>query len=910
MSFGLGGSQTSKVPESGAGGFLGSLLGSLSQVNQMRNQATMQKLQIGEAQKAAANQQLAQLANEANSKPGLLTDPKYIAKIKQLSDVTGVIDPTKMVPGTPAIGGVPNSGQFGTSDTTDTQQGGTGGTPGTMAKESVDLAAIAPTPGFNTFDLKTKQWLAGLQPADRAATLEGVPGVPPKFLTMGASTTPIEVRAIHEDMRDVADKLGSGTLTGPAGVAELQGIAQRAHDANIDLDPLINEFMTEAATGPKTAAQIATFNANNSDKKAQEAYRVMLTSTLPKKWAEQLRQGSEKLDQGEQGLAIKQQTANAGDVRANATMMRSQTDAVTAVTRANAAKETADARVQSVQAAMQSNNIRYTQMGLAALNTSATLLNREYQTVSDSISKIVTGGNMPSADLLAQQAAIKASLDKAIQTKEDATNFITAGPQNNLNSSMGTSSANGSAVLGDTSGGGNQLIYANGQPFNLNMGGGNQPQGQPPPPQLPGGQPQQQQPQQVAAQPGAAKVGSDPTGQYKDLANKYNQMSQAEKTTFMQGLHKSDPKKADYLATLPRSMSPKDVESAVPQAKIALSTVNPTTNKPYSTQEITQFLVQDKHYTPQQAQHIIAAARMQPAPASAAPAPAAPAQQGATDAMGVPIPQQGRNEAPPPAQQNAVQPQGKTDPWAATKQVQTQFAGQGGTWLDKLGGALSRQSGATPPVGPNAAPAPPEKPNTETPEAQGALAKAALPAVVQELTNGVPITKVLMDMQAHGITHETAMKVLQQIHQSTINQRQKTGGSQAVNPKVSQPSNQQSSQLPRGILGAIETAESARDTNKNQSSFGAEGPFQFMPQTAARYGVTDPHNVVQAARGAARYLSDLGTEFHHDWAKAIASYNWGEGNVERVSKQYGADWYKHLPPETSNYLAEVIGGMQ
>jgi soluble lytic murein transglycosylase-like protein len=127
---------------------------------------------------------------------------------------------------------------------------------------------------------------------------------------------------------------------------------------------------------------------------------------------------------------------------------------------------------------------------------------------------------------------------------------------------------------------------------------------------------------------------------------------------------------------------------------------------------------------------------------------------------------------------------------------------------------------------------------------------------------------------------------------------------------VSQPSNQQSSQLPRGILGAIETAESARDTNKNQSSSGAEGPFQFMPKTAARYGVTDPHNVVQAARGAARYLSDLGTEFHHDWAKAIASYNWGEGNVERVSKQYGADWYKHLPPETSNYLAEVIGGMQ
>jgi soluble lytic murein transglycosylase-like protein len=110
---------------------------------------------------------------------------------------------------------------------------------------------------------------------------------------------------------------------------------------------------------------------------------------------------------------------------------------------------------------------------------------------------------------------------------------------------------------------------------------------------------------------------------------------------------------------------------------------------------------------------------------------------------------------------------------------------------------------------------------------------------------------------------------------------------------------------------SIEKAESSGGRPQYEhSSVGAEGPFQFMPKTAAEYGVKNPYDLVDSARGAARYLTDLGTEFHHDWAKAIAAYNWGEGNVERVVKQRGDDWYKYLPTETSNYVAEVMGGLQ
>jgi soluble lytic murein transglycosylase-like protein len=82
-----------------------------------------------------------------------------------------------------------------------------------------------------------------------------------------------------------------------------------------------------------------------------------------------------------------------------------------------------------------------------------------------------------------------------------------------------------------------------------------------------------------------------------------------------------------------------------------------------------------------------------------------------------------------------------------------------------------------------------------------------------------------------------------------------------------------------------------------------------MPGTAAEYGVKDPMDIAQSARGAARYLAALGSEFHHDWAKAAAGYNWGEANVEKAIKKYGENWYAHIPAETQNYVAKVLGGI-
>lgn len=60
---------------------------------------------------------------------------------------------------------------------------------------------------------------------------------------------------------------------------------------------------------------------------------------------------------------------------------------------------------------------------------------------------------------------------------------------------------------------------------------------------------------------------------------------------------------------------------------------------------------------------------------------------------------------------------------------------------------------------------------------------------------------------------------------------------------------------------------------------GARGPMQFMPETAARYGLVNPHEPRAAIDAAARYLRDLLQRFDGRVDLALAAYNAGEGAV-------------------------------
>lgn len=110
--------------------------------------------------------------------------------------------------------------------------------------------------------------------------------------------------------------------------------------------------------------------------------------------------------------------------------------------------------------------------------------------------------------------------------------------------------------------------------------------------------------------------------------------------------------------------------------------------------------------------------------------------------------------------------------------------------------------------------------------------------------------------------------------------------------------------LPAGLLSSVAATESGGDPYA-ESKAGAKGLFQFMPGTAKDMGlkgrdVYDPH---KSAEAAAKYLRWLMDATGGDLEKALASYNWGLGNVQKK----GMD---NLPSETRNYVPKVMAGMR
>ncbi len=111
--------------------------------------------------------------------------------------------------------------------------------------------------------------------------------------------------------------------------------------------------------------------------------------------------------------------------------------------------------------------------------------------------------------------------------------------------------------------------------------------------------------------------------------------------------------------------------------------------------------------------------------------------------------------------------------------------------------------------------------------------------------------------------------------------------------------------LPAGLLTAVCRQESGGNPNA-VSHAGAKGLFQFMPGTARDFGI-DPLNPAASADAAAKYLGQHMARHNGDLAKALACYNWGQGNVQKAINKYGDNWLAHAPEETQNYVRNITG---
>ena len=104
------------------------------------------------------------------------------------------------------------------------------------------------------------------------------------------------------------------------------------------------------------------------------------------------------------------------------------------------------------------------------------------------------------------------------------------------------------------------------------------------------------------------------------------------------------------------------------------------------------------------------------------------------------------------------------------------------------------------------------------------------------------------------------------------------------------------------LVLAVIAVESAGKSDA-VSSAGAQGLMQLMPDTAARFGVTDVNQPGDNIKGGVAFLDFLMKEFDRDPILVLAGYNAGEGAV----RKHGG-----VPPfaETRDYVPKVLAAFQ
>jgi hypothetical protein len=100
------------------------------------------------------------------------------------------------------------------------------------------------------------------------------------------------------------------------------------------------------------------------------------------------------------------------------------------------------------------------------------------------------------------------------------------------------------------------------------------------------------------------------------------------------------------------------------------------------------------------------------------------------------------------------------------------------------------------------------------------------------------------------------------------------------------------------LVSAIISVESSGKTNA-KSKKGAQGLMQLTPAAAKEVGVKNPMNPRQNIKGGITYLNKLLGRYKGNVQLALAAYNWGHTNVDRVG-------WAGVPKEVKGYVAKVL----
>lgn len=104
------------------------------------------------------------------------------------------------------------------------------------------------------------------------------------------------------------------------------------------------------------------------------------------------------------------------------------------------------------------------------------------------------------------------------------------------------------------------------------------------------------------------------------------------------------------------------------------------------------------------------------------------------------------------------------------------------------------------------------------------------------------------------------------------------------------------------LIRAVIQCESGGNPSA-RSGVGAYGLMQLMPGTAKYLGCRNPGDPRSNILAGTKYLRQMLDRYGGNHELALAGYNWGPGNVDKVKNN--ANWKSRLPRETKKYINDV-----